>query len=244
MALASGLALLLIPRNAVDPERARGTVDRAQNATLRTVLKDRRMLLVCAGLTCFHLSNAAELPLLGQRLADVGHGNATRWLAICVIVAQATMVGVAIAAGWAARRHNRVWLFVLPCAVLPIRSVMAAFGWSPYWLVPIEMLDALGAGMLGVSIPILIADFTWGSGRTQTALGLVNTFQGIGASLSNALGGVLIAHLGWTSGFLALGVPSLFALAISLVLLRHSAPAHAGTVRSTPARCSSPSPSR
>lgn len=219
MALASGLSLLLIPRRAVDPVRARGTAAPAEAASLRAVLADRRVLLICFGLTMFHLSNAAMLPLLGQRLADLGSGDATRWLALCVIVAQLTMVGVAMAGGWAAGRIRRAWLFVIPCAVLPLRGIMAAFGWAPLWLVPIEMLDACGAGLLGVSVPILIADYTWGSGRTQTALGTANTFQGIGASLSNALGGVLVVQLGWTGGFLGLAVPSLGAVALSFVLL-------------------------
>ncbi len=224
MALASGLSLLLIPARAVDPVRARGTREIAQRASLRSILEDRRVLLVCAGLTLFHLANAAMLPLLGERVAKVGHGDATRWLAICVIVAQVAMTGVALAASWAADRIDRAWLFVIPCMVLPVRTAMAAFAWAPAWLLPIQVMDACGAGLLGVSVPILIADYTWGSGRTQTALGTANTFQGIGASLSNVFGGMLMMRIGWTWGFLGLGAPSLGALAMSLLLLRLSGP--------------------
>lgn len=218
MAIASGLSLLLIRPGDIDEERARGRAKGEKPASLLSILSERRLLLLCMGLTMFHLSNAAMLPLLGQRLADVGHGNATRWLAICIIVAQFTMVGVAAATAWSAQRIDRSWLFVIPCCVLPVRGVMAAFGYAPEWLIPIQVLDACGAGLLGVSVPILVADYTWGSGRTQTALGAANTFQGIGASLSNFLGGLLVVQLGWTWAFLGLTVPSLFALCIALVL--------------------------
>ncbi|HEY1932235.1 MAG TPA: MFS transporter, partial [Acetobacteraceae bacterium] len=191
MALASGIALLTIRRSDVDIDRARGRTAGAPHVTLTSVLTDRRVLLVCVGLMMFHLSNAAMLPLLGQRMADVGHGNATRWLAICVIVAQLTMVGVAAATAWASMRIARSWLFLIPCLVLPVRGAMAAFAWAPEWLLPIQVLDACGAGLLGVSLPILIADYTWGSGHTQTALGVANMFQGVGAALSTTVGGVL-----------------------------------------------------
>lgn len=218
MALASGLSLLVIPRAAVDAERARGTASPNADSSIRTALTDRRLLLLCLALLMFHLGNAAMLPLLGQRLADVGHRSPTLWLAICVIVAQFVMVLVALAAGWAADRIDRIWLFVIPCAILPLRGVMAAFGWGPYWLLPTQALDACGAGLLGVALPILVADYTWGTGRTQTALGVANTFQGIGASLSNVLGGALVVHLGWTWAFLGLSAPALGSLGLSAAL--------------------------
>lgn len=220
MAAASGLSLLLIRRDDFDQERARGTPLGTTEASIWSLLRDRRLLLLCLALTLFHLGNAAMLPLLGQRIAKFGHGNATRWLAICVIVAQFTMVIVAAVASWAASRIRRSWLFVIPCCVLPVRGLMAAFGWSVEWLIPIQILDACGAGLLGVSVPILVADYSWGSGHTQAALGAANTFQGIGAALSNIVGGVLVQEMGWSWAFLGLTAPSLVALTIAFWLHR------------------------
>ena len=164
MAAASGLSLLLIRRDDFDQERARGTPLRTTEASIWSLLRDRRLLLLCLALTLFHLGNAAMLPLLGQRIAKFGNGNATRWLAICIIVAQFAMIIVAAAASWAASRIRRSWLFVIPCCVLPVRGLMAAFGWSVEWLIPIQILDACGAGLLGVSVPILVADYSLGVG--------------------------------------------------------------------------------
>lgn len=223
MAVASGLSLLMVRSADFDPARARGAESRSADASMWSLLRDRRLLLLCLALTLFHLGNAAMLPLLGQRMARFGSGNATRWLAICVIVAQFAMIAVAAAAAWSASRIRRSWLFVIPCAVLPVRGVMAAFGWSVEWLIPIQILDACGAGLLGVSVPILVADYTWGSGRTQTALGTANTFQGVGAALSNVVGGILVQEIGWTWAFLGLTAPTLVALAIALRLHSRSA---------------------
>jgi len=224
MAAASGLALALIPAGSIDP--ARTTEHAAEDGvSLTRVLADRRVLGLGVALLLFHLGNAAMLPLLGQRMAAVGHGDATRWLAACVIVAQVTMVPVAIAAGRAAGRVNPAWLLLAACAVLPVRGVLAALAQHPVWLVPVQILDACGAGTLGVVVPILVADYTWGSGRTQTALGAVGTLQGIGAALSTTLGGVLAARIGWGAAFIGLTLPAVFALALAARLLSNVPPA-------------------
>jgi MFS family permease len=219
MALASGLSLLAIPGSAIDMARASGRQRDAGSESLRAVLADRHLLMLGTGLLLFHLGNAALLPLLGQRMATIGHGNATRWLAICVIVAQVVMVPVALLAGRVAVRLDPAWLFLASCAVLPVRGVLAALAHDPAWLVPIQVLDACGAGTQGVAIPILVANYTWGSGRTQTALGAVGTMQGVGAALSTTLGGVLATRVGWSAAFIGLAVPAVFALALAVRLV-------------------------
>ena len=218
MAAASIATLLVIPGHSIDPLRATGHAVTAPASTFSQVLADRRLLGLGIALLLFHLGNAAMLPLLGQRMAAIGHGNATRWMAACVVVAQLTMVPVAIISGRAAQRVNRVWLLLAACLVLPIRGAMAAVAQDPMWLVPIQVLDAFGAGTLGVAVPILVADFTWGSGRTQSALGVIATLQGIGAALSTTLGGLLAAWLGWGPAFIGLAVPAVFAVGLAVWL--------------------------
>jgi MFS family permease len=176
-------------------------------------------------LLCFHLGNAAMLPLLGLRLARGGGGQATQWMSACVIVSQLAMVGVAIGAGRLAQRYGERPLLLAACVVLPLRGILAAFGQAPGWLIPIELMDAFGAGTLGVITPPLVAGLTWGSGRTQAALGAVMTAQGIGASLSNALGGMLIGWIGWRFAFLGLAAPPLLAIGLAASLLRTALPA-------------------
>lgn len=230
MGAASIATLLIIPADTVDAQRASGHAASEPTAAITQLLRDKRMLGLCAALLLFHLGNAAMLPLLGQRMAAIGQGDATRWLAVCVVVAQLMMVPVAVIAGRMADRINRAWLMVAACAVLPVRGAMAAVAQDPMWLIPIQVLDALGAGIVGVAMPVLIADFTWGSGRTQAALGMASTMQGIGAAVSTTLAGVLAARAGWTAAFVGLTVPAAFALVLSVRLLGQASNVNAAAI--------------
>lgn len=220
MAGCSAATLLMIPARAIDMQRATGRAASQGRVPIGQMIGNGRLLALGFALLLFHLGNAAMLPLLGQRMAAIGHGDATRWMAACVVVAQLTMVPVAICAGLVADRIDRVWLLLFACCILPVRGIVAAVAHDPMWLVPIQMMDACGAGTLGVAVPILAADVTWGTGRTQSALGFLAMMQGIGASLSNTLGGVLVAWFGWSSGFLGLAFPALFAFGLALRLDR------------------------
>ncbi|WP_244965563.1 MFS transporter, partial [Methylobacterium soli] len=103
-------------------------------------------------------------------------------------------------------------------AVLPVRAALSGFIDDPMWLISAEVLDGVASGIVGVAVPVVVADLTWGSGRTQTALGVVNAVQGIGGALSAWYGGLAYALLGWTGSFLALGAPALAALALVIWL--------------------------
>lgn len=183
------------------------------------MLANRRLLLLAAALSLFNLGNGAMLSLVGQRLVATGF-DATGWTATYVIVAQLTMIPVALWAGSLADKQGRRSLLLIACGVLVARAVFSALVVAPAWLVPVEVLDGIASGLLGVAVPVLVADLTWGSGHTQTALGTVNGLQGIGGALSGVFGGLLVAWLGWTSVFLALAVPAAAAFALVLWLTK------------------------
>ncbi len=223
MAVATAISLFLIPGEAIDSDRACGRNqlaegEKAPNGTLRELMRDRRLLTLIAAIGLFHLGNAAMLPLLGIKLAQ-HRGDATSWMALCVIVAQVTMVPIAFLAGRMADRRGARWLLLAACAVLPVRGAVAAFAPGLWWLVPIEILDGMGAGMLSVAMPIAVADLTYGGGRTQTAIGVLTTVQAIGAGVSATLGGVLATRLGWTLAFGGLAIPPVIAFFLLLGLL-------------------------
>ena len=219
MAVATIAALLCLAGPGGETRRI-GLGPGAKPEGLFKTLEGRPLLVFAISLLFFHLGNAAMLPLLGLRLAEFAHGEATQWMSACVIVAQFGMIGVALVAGRIAEHRGKVPLFLFACCALVVRGIIAAYGEAPLWLVPIQILDALGAGTLGVITPTLIADLSWGSGRTQTALGAVMTVQGIGASLSGSLGGTLIAWIGWRYAFVGLALPPLIAILGGLYLLR------------------------
>jgi MFS family permease len=222
MAAAAIVAVATTPGAAWNGRRAHGwnedEPDKDDHShPVLAVLANRRLMIVTAALTLFALSNGSMLPLLGQKLVATGH-PALRWIAGYVIVAQLTMIPVALWAGSLADRRGRRHLLLLACAAMVARAILSALVGDPYWLIGAEVLDGVASGVLGVAVPVLVADLTWTTGRTQTALGAVNTVQGAGGALSGVASGLLVGWFGWTGAFLALAVPVAVALALALWL--------------------------
>jgi MFS family permease len=69
----------------------------------------------------------------------------------------------------------------------------------------VQALDGIGAGLQSVAVPGLVARILNGTGRVNVGQGAVMTMQGIGASLSPALGGFIAQYLGYQAAFLTLG---------------------------------------
>jgi hypothetical protein len=61
---------------------------------------------------------------------------------------------------------------------------------------------------------LVIKDRTEGTGRFNLAAGALATMVGIGAALSNTLGGTLIQHISFSASFLGLAAIALGAFAL------------------------------
>ncbi len=221
MAVAAIAAVWATPAAAWNRRRARGWQEDAQEDgqphPLLAIVANRKLLLLAASLALFNLGNGGMLSLVGQRMVAQGQ-EATRWMAAFVIIAQLSMIPVALWAGALADRRGRRRLLLVASAALVARAVLSALVANPAWLIPAEILDGVGSGLLGVAVPVLVADLTWGSGRTQTAIGVVNALQGVGGALSGLFGGLLVHALGWSGTFLALAGPAAAAAALALRL--------------------------
>ena len=218
MALAAIVATLTTPADAWSRRRAVGWEEDADAEPARSVLANRRLLVLTVALALFNLGNGGMLSLLGQKLVAMQGVGGTAWIARYVMVAQLVMVPVALYAGSFADRRGRRQLLMLAFAVLPVRAVMSGLIDDPVWLIAAEILDGVASGIVGVAVPVVVADLTWGSGRTQTALGSVNAVQGVGGALSGYYGGLAYGLSGWTGAFLALAAPALAALALVIWL--------------------------
>jgi MFS family permease len=82
--------------------------------------------------------------------------------------------------------------------------VLYTFSDNSRWLVGVQLLDGVGAGIYGAIFPIIVADLMRGTGRFNAAQGAVMTAQGVGAALSTTLAGLVIAHAGYNAAFLTL----------------------------------------
>lgn len=126
------------------------------------------------------------------------------YTAATVIIAQLTMIPIALLAASFAGRRGYFLLLVAALVALPIRGLIAGLWPSPFALIPVQMLDGVGAGLLGVAVPGLVARMLKGTGHINAGLGAVMTVQGIGASLSPAIAGVIVSRYGFSAAYLAL----------------------------------------
>ena len=156
------------------------------------LFRNRPLLLFGLALAFFHLGNAAMLPLLNQRLAaTVADSAPLLWTGIAIVVAQLTMIPVAL---WVSRsqRFDAAWFVYAAILVLPVRGALACAIGSAWNNIPVQILDGMAAGALGVATPLLVRQYTQGSGRFNTALGFVMTLQGIGAGLSPGVANAVV----------------------------------------------------
>ena len=167
----------------------------------------------------FHLSNAPLLPLVGQKLAAAYKDVATAMMSACIIAAQLIMLPIAIAVGRNADRVGRKPILLIGFAVLPIRAVLYTFSDQTWWLIGVQLLDGVGAGIFGAITPLVIADLMHGTGRFNAAQGAVATLQGIGAASSGLIAGVIVDHAGYPAAFLAAAVIASIALAALMLLM-------------------------
>lgn len=228
MAAGSLLALSRIPAAAINHEAARGA-SMGETSSLRDLLSVGPLRVLAATVLLFHLANAAMLPLLGQAMVARGTaGDASAYTAATVLVAQGTMIPMALFAARTAERRGYRIVFVLALVALPLRGALAGLVPHPAVLVPVQILDGVGAGLLGVAVPGLVARLLNGTGRVNTGLALVMTSQGIGAACSALLAGSVAEWLGYGAAFLALGGIAAAALSLWLVAGPHDIVAEAG----------------
>ncbi|MBV6798200.1 MFS transporter [Xanthomonas euvesicatoria] len=210
-------AVLAIPAAAIDHRAARGLASNNGGDALsgwRVLLTCRPLALLAATLGLFHLGNAAMLPLYGMAIVAAHAGDPSALTATTIVVAQATMVVVALLAMRWIRVHGHWWVLLVAFMALPLRALVAAsviHGWGVF---PVQILDGLGAGLQSVVVPALVARLLQGTGRVNVGQGAVMTVQGVGAALSPAFGGWLAHAFGYRIAFLTLGAIALLAVAL------------------------------
>lgn len=216
MSMGAIAATLAVPAKSINHQQARGQNDPSQrNDSFMSLLRKRPLLLFALTMACFHLGNAAMLPMVGLQLGAQGASTGL-WLSAAIIIAQLTMIPMAILAARVAQRHGYRWVVLVALLVLPVRGVIAAF-LPPLWsIIPVQILDGVGAGLLGVATVGVVARIMQGTGHFNAGLAGVLTLQGLGAALSPAVGGYMAEHFGFGAGFLVLGGIALLAIPVFL----------------------------
>ena len=236
-------AMLTVPAAEIDDEAARGLdheagLDHDADATgeqpsgLAALFQNRTLLLFAVLACLFHLSNAAMLTSVGQLLTKLsGKENATSLVAVCIVAAQCVMVPVAMAVGAKADVWGRKPIFLAAFGVLALRGVLYTLSDGPVWLVGVQCLDGVGAGIYGALFPVVVADLTRGTGRFNVSQGAVATAQGVGASLSATLAGLIIVSAGYTAAFLTLAAVAGVGFGLYLIAMPETVRREAGGTR-------------
>ncbi|MET4716267.1 putative MFS family arabinose efflux permease [Bradyrhizobium japonicum] len=104
-----------------------------------------------------------------------------------------------------AGKRNYWPVILISFMFLPIRGVLAFFVTGWWGVIPTQVLDGIGTGLQTVAVPGMVARSLDGTGRINLGQGAVITVQGVGASLSPALGGWIAQWIGYGPTFLLLG---------------------------------------
>ncbi len=101
--------------------------------------------------------------------------------------------------------------------ILPLRAVLYTLSNSSVWLIGVQLLDGVGAGVFGAITPLVVADLMRGTGRYNVAQGVVATAQGIGASASGLAAGLIVDHFGYSAALdLGRAVAAIAMLAVAM----------------------------
>jgi MFS family permease len=203
------VSVLMIPSATIDDDAARGLARETSGGKpasgLQVLVESKPLLILAATLLFFHLGNAAMLPLYGLAVVADKQADPASFVATTIVIAQGTMILTSLVAMRMAENKG-YWLVLLVSFVaLPIRGVIAAWLLNRWGVYPVQILDGVGAGLQSVAVPGLVARILDGTGRINAGQGVVMTIQGIGASLSPAIGGWIAQEVGYGPMFLVLG---------------------------------------
>jgi MFS family permease len=211
---------LMIPPGAIDNSVARGMKEddegHAKASGFKVLVECKPLLVLAGALACFHLGNGAMLPLFGMAAVAGNQGDPAVFVATTIMVAQGVMI-VASLIGMSVISKQGAWMVLLiSFLALPLRGVLAALLTNAWGVYPVQFLDGVGVGLQSVAVPTLVARILNGTGRINVGQGAVMTVQGLGFSLSPAIGGWIAEEIGYGAAFIILGSFALGSIALWL----------------------------
>jgi MFS family permease len=230
------VSVLMIPNDAIDNKAARGMKEEGTEGTasgFSVLIECRPLLVLAAALACFHLGNGAMLPLYGLAGVAAKKGDPASFVATTIVVAQAVMIVASLIAMRAAETKGYWLVLLVSFLALPVRGLVAAHFISQWGVYPVQILDGVGAGVQSVAVPGLVARILNGTGRVNVGQGAVMTVQGLGASLSPAIGGWIAQKIGYSATFMILGSFALCSIALWVGFSSILKPACAGMPKPT-----------
>jgi MFS family permease len=214
------ICVMMIPKDAIDDDDARGVHREGEHAGqvngFSVLFSCKPLLILAAALACFHLGNAAMLPLYGLAVVAKQKADPASFVAMTIVIAQGVMIFTSLFAMRLSEKEGYWLVMLISFIALPIRGAIAAGLITDWGVFPVQALDGIGAGLQSVAVPGLVARILNGTGRVNVGQGAVMTVQGVGASLSPAIGGWIAQGVGYPLAFLCLGGFALASIALWL----------------------------
>src|SRR6201996_5575472 len=227
------ICVLMIPGDSIDDDAARGLERRGGDdrpaGGLQVLVESKPLLILAGALLFFHLGNAAMLPLYGLAVVADKQADPASFVAMTIVIAQGTMILTSLVAMRMAEKEGYWLVLLVSFGAPPHRGVIAAWLLNKWGVYPVQILDGVGARLQSGAVPGLVARILNGSGRVNAGQGAVMTVQGMGASLSPAIGGWIAQGLGYGPMFLVLGSFAIVSVALWIVFSVLLKPACAGT---------------
>lgn len=194
-------------------ETNKSNKNHTEAATYLSVISEPKTLILCLTGFFFHFANANVLLVLGELMSggnqnngddDDGENTGTSRSAIplvggAVLLAQATMSLATVFGDKCTKQGiGRKVLFIAGLITLPLRCALI-IGWKDSgngFLLSTQILDGIGGGFFGLLHPYLVADITFGTGRFNLIMGLTASCFGLGGTLSNFLGQMVVEKFG------------------------------------------------
>jgi MFS family permease len=224
----AAIALAMIRGRDIDYAEARSAADRnnpRRGSRLREAARNRHLHTFIFCLVLFQFANASLVPLASGRLGHQHENGFVLFTSGVVLIPQLVAASIAT---WVARRADdwgRKPLMLAALGAVAIRAVLFAVTSSNWVLLPVQALDGISAAMIGVMMPLVIADLTRGTGRYNLAQGFAGTAIGIGAAVSTGTSGYVVEHLGYATGFFGLAAVGLIGCAVLYWFVPETKPA-------------------
>ena len=227
LCIPAAVALMMIRSQDIDYAEARAAADREnprKGHRVRDAARNRHLQIFILALVIFQVANAPLAPLASSRLAYEHAPVPLLMTAGVVVVPELVAALIAVWVAARAEEWGRKPLLVLGLAAVALRATLLGLSANPWALLLFQALDGMSAAVIGVMLPLVIADLTRGTGRYNLAQGVAGTAMGLGAAVSVGVAGYVVQHFGYWAGFLGLAAVALIGIAILVSLFPEPKP--------------------